>query len=222
MTTLPSLRDLPERPVEIAGPERLVGRIAVPDDAPGAVLLCHPHPLHGGSMDNKIMVLAARYLYSLGWGWLRFNFRGVGGSSGTYDEGRGEVDDVRAALAYLRQAAPDKKLVLLGYSFGSYTGARALWDEPDVSAYIAVGPPVSGLFDMTVAEKLTLPKLIICGSNDEFAHVDELIPWVDRLSDAELVLLPGADHYFMGAGRDWLTPIGPFLARLAPTATARP
>ncbi len=208
--TLPSMRDLHEVDVEIPGPERLVGKLGVRDGAPAAMLLCHPHPLYGGSMENKIVVLAARLMYRLGFNWLRFNFRGVDGSTGTFGGKEGEVADLRAALAYLRQASPDVPVGILGYSFGSFAGSWALLEEPDVRAYVGVAPPVSH-FDLSALERTAVPKLLILGTNDVFASVPDFERFVGRLDHSEAVLIPDTDHYFMGAGRKWLDPIGPFL-----------
>ncbi|MBC7545112.1 MAG: alpha/beta fold hydrolase [Candidatus Sericytochromatia bacterium] len=208
--TLPSLRDLSEVEVKIPGPEHLVGRLGVIPGARAAMLLCHPHPLYGGSLDNKIMVLAARQMHAMGISWLRFNFRGVGGSTGTFGGKDAEIADVRAALNYLRQAVPGAALGLLGYSFGSYVGSWALLDEPDVQAYVGVAPPVSH-FDLSPLERLTIPKLLILGTNDTFASIPDFERFVGRLQQVETVVLPGIDHYFMGAGRAWYEPIAPFL-----------
>lgn len=210
--TLPSLRDLREVAVEIPGPERLVGRLGLQDGAPAAMLLCHPHPLYGGSLDNKIIVLAARLMHRLGFSWLRFNFRGVGGSTGTFGGKDAEVADLRAALTYLREAAPGVPVGLLGYSFGSFAGAWALLDEPAVKAYVAVAPPVSH-FDLSALERSTVPKLLIVGTNDVFASIPDFERFAARLPQADTVIIPDTDHYFMGAGRKWLDPIGPFLQR---------
>jgi alpha/beta superfamily hydrolase len=209
-TTLPSMRDLHEVEVEIPGPERLVGKLHVRDEAPASMLLCHPHPLYGGSMENKIVVLAARLMHRLGFNWLRFNFRGVGGSTGTFGGKEAEVADLRAALHYLREASPGVPVGILGYSFGSFAGAWAMLEEPDIKAYVAVAPPVSHL-DMSALAQSDVPKLLILGTNDVFAAMPDFERFVGQLHHVDTVIIPDTDHYFMGAGRKWLDPIGPFL-----------
>jgi alpha/beta superfamily hydrolase len=208
--TLPSIRDLTEVEVQIPGPETLVGRLGIREGAPAAMLLSHPHPLYGGSLENKIVVLAARLMHQLGFNWLRYNFRGVGGSTGKFGGKEEEVADLRAALAYLRQASPGVPVGLLGYSFGSFAGSWALLEEPDIKAYVGVAPPVSH-FDMSALERSDVPKLLILGTNDVFASIPDFERFTGRLSNVESVIIPDSDHYFMGAGRKWLDPIGPFL-----------
>jgi alpha/beta superfamily hydrolase len=168
------------------------GRVA----AAMAAVVCHPHPLGGGTMHNKVVFRVAQALGDLGLPVLRFNFRGVGRSTGRYDDGRGEADDVRAALSFLAQRFPGSALCLAGFSFGSWVGLPVGCADPLVRQLIGVGVPFSTL----VTEKLgecRKHKLIVQGEQDQYGGPPKLIPWFEQLSEPkQLVLVPGADHFF--------------------------
>ncbi len=130
-------------------------------------LVCHPHPLFGGTMHNKVVYQAAKALHGRGFAVLRFNFRGAGLSEGAHDEGRGEQDDVRAALDYLTSEFPSRPILLAGFSFGSWVGLRVGCADARVEKLVGLGIPVNNS-DLTYLRSCTKPKLIIQGGNDQF------------------------------------------------------
>jgi uncharacterized protein len=161
-----------------------------------AAVVCHPHPLGGGTMHNKVVFRIAQALGDLGLPVLRFNFRGVGRSTGHYDDGRGEADDVRAALEFLAQHFPGSRLCLAGFSFGSWVGLPVGCADPLVRQLIGVGVPFSTLVT-NVPEECRKHKLIVQGEQDQYGGPPKLIPWFEQLSEPkQLVLVPGADHFF--------------------------
>jgi alpha/beta superfamily hydrolase len=176
-----------------AGP--LEGLWKDPEGAPaGSAVFAHPHPVHGGTLHNKVVFRAARALARAGYGVLRFNFRGVGSSAGRFDSGRGETDDYRAALdeAERRGGAP---IVAGGFSFGSVVGLKAIEGESRVSAFIGVGVPLAS----EPGVGLPRPKvsaLFVVGSNDIFGPPAMLREWAGNTG--RIVEVPGADHFLEG------------------------
>lgn len=166
--------------------------------APLAGLVCHPHPLYGGTMHNKVIHHISLALQSLGLPVLRFNFRGAGLSEGRHDEGRGEADDVRAALGWLQAKAPDAGVLLAGFSFGAWVGLRVGCADERVRGLIGVGVPAdSG--DLTYLESCTKPKLFVQGTRDQFGSRENLLSLVQQIpGPKELVLVEGADHFLTG------------------------
>jgi alpha/beta superfamily hydrolase len=161
-----------------------------------AAVVCHPHPLGGGTMHNKVVFRVAQALGDLGLPVLRFNFRGVGRSTGRYDDGRGEADDARAALSFLAQRFPDSALCLAGFSFGSWVGLPVGCADPLVRQLIGVGVPFSSLVTEILGE-CRKHKLIVQGEQDQYGGPAKLIPWFEQLSEPkQLVVVPGADHFF--------------------------
>jgi uncharacterized protein len=161
-----------------------------------ASVVCHPHPLGGGTMHNKVVFRVAQALGDLGLPVLRFNFRGVGRSTGHYDDGRGEADDVRTALEFLAQRFPGSELCLAGFSFGSWVGLPVGCASPLVRQLIGVGVPFSTLATEILGE-CRKHKLIVQGEQDQYGGPPKLIPWYTQLSEPkQLVLVPGADHFF--------------------------
>jgi uncharacterized protein len=170
-------------------------------NATHAALVCHPHPLFGGTMHNKVVFHAMKGLNGFGFPVLRFNFRGAGLSEGTHDEGRREVDDVRAALAWL-ETEFHLPIIFAGFSFGAATGLRAACPVLRVDALIALGTPVR-VEDRTYGYKFLLectkPKLFISGSRDQFGPRQDLEQVVGRAAaPKKLVIIEGADHFFSG------------------------
>ncbi len=165
-----------------------------------AALVCHPHPLGGGTMHNKVVFHAMKALHSFGFPVLRFNFRGTGLSAGRHDEGRGEVADVQAALAWLKDKF-SLPIIFAGFSFGAATGLRAACPDPDVSALISLGTPVEAdgrLYSFTFLRECTKPKLFVSGDHDQYAPHDALEKVVAQAAEPkELVFIPG-DHFFAG------------------------
>ncbi len=170
-------------------------------DATHATLLCHPHPLFGGTMHNKVVYHAMKALNALGLPVLRFNFRGAGLSEGKHDEGRGEVEDVRAALDWLASKFR-LPIVFCGFSFGAATGLRAACPHQKVDSLISLGTPahVEGrLYGYDFLRDCAKPKLFVSGSEDEFATSDELRALVDAVAPPKrLVIVSGGDHFFAG------------------------
>ncbi len=161
-----------------------------------SALVCHPHPLYGGTMNNKVAHRVSATLADLDLAVLRFNFRGAGGSEGSFDEGVGELEDARAALAHLRVLEPTARRWLAGFSFGSWIAARLAVEEPDVERVILVAPPVdrSGF---ELLETSPLPKLVIQGTADVLCPIASLSPKFARWADPKrLILVPGASHFF--------------------------
>ncbi|OFV86810.1 MAG: hypothetical protein A2V74_05065 [Acidobacteria bacterium RBG_16_70_10] len=164
-----------------------------------AAVVCHAHPLHGGMMHFKVVFRAAQALLSAGLAALRFNFRGVGRSEGAFDHGIGEQDDTRAALNEVERRFPRLPLVLGGFSFGSSMALRVGGSDPRVRAVFALGYPFSMVPDPPPLDAGGRPRLFVQGEQDQFGPGDALRALVSRLSGpAELVVVPGADHFFDG------------------------
>jgi uncharacterized protein len=167
-----------------------------PDEVRGGAVFCHPHPLYGGTMHNKAVYRAAEALNEAGLRALRFNFRGVGCSTGTYDDGIGEAEDARAALEWLRLGLPDAGVVLGGASFGSMVALGVGVDEPDVVALLALGLPVSD-YDYSYLARTHKPVLAIQGELDQFASPREVERALGGLGDHITVrAVRGARHLF--------------------------
>jgi uncharacterized protein len=165
-------------------------------EAPFAALVCHPHPLFGGTMHNKVVFSIAKALGALGAPVLRFNFRGVGASAGTYAEGLGERDDVRAVLDHLAGLFPALPLCLSGFSFGTWVGSAVGCVDERVTQIVAVGTPTR-LFDGGALLECRKRKLFVQGADDEHGPVAELRAFVARLPEPKrLLVVPGADHFF--------------------------
>jgi hypothetical protein len=164
---------------------------------PGFAVICHPHPLHGGTMQNKVVHMVARACQEYGMPSLRFNFRGVGASEGAYDEGRGEVADALAAVAYGRKRWPDAPLTLAGFSFGSMVALGAAASAAP-SRLITVAPAVSRAAFGAVTSP-GCPWLIVQGDADDLVDVRDVRAFASRFSPApKLVELAGAEHFFHG------------------------
>jgi uncharacterized protein len=164
----------------------------------GSALVLHPHPLGGGTMHNKVVFRAAAGLNEAGLVVLRVNFRGVGQSTGTHDEGYGEQDDVRVGLDYLFEKYPDQEITLGGFSFGARVGLEVGIKDERVSRLISIGTPVDK-YDFSFLEQCRKPILFVHGEHDEFGDVKRLSEIVTRLaghSPAELRVVKGAGHFF--------------------------
>lgn len=162
------------------------------------VVICHPHPVHGGTMDNKVVTTLMRTYRDLGVHALRFNFRGVGNSEGSFDNAIGEVDDLLAVIAWVKQSLPQASLLLAGFSFGSSIAAQASHQVNVLQHLTLVAPPVErypydrdGQFPCVLA--------VIQGDKDERVIADGVYKWVAALdSPAELLRYPEAGHFFHG------------------------
>lgn len=175
---------------------KVEGLLSVHDGKRGAVIT-HPHPLYGGSMHNQVVEVLSTVYQEKGVSTLRFNFRGVGSSEGSYDQGNRERDDVRSALRYLYEMGKTD-LDLAGYSFGVWVNAKILDSESVVKSSIMVSPPVAFLEFPHFIQSPTI-KLVVVGDRDEIApvdHIRELIaPWY---SAPQVLVIEGADHFYSG------------------------
>jgi len=195
------MADVFHRSLFLAGPagrlEALLWTAAVADPNFVAVV-CHPHPLFGGTMHNKVVYQAAKALHHRGASVLRFNFRGVGQSEGAYDRGQGEQGDVRAPIDYLADEFPGRPILVAGFSFGSSVGLRVGCGDARVVQLIGMGLPVDNI-DFTFLRGCAKPKLLIQGGNDQFgsrASMDALFAMIPE--PKRLVVVDGADHFFTG------------------------
>ena len=187
------------RKLWIAGPAgRLEAALRTADAPRAAVAIAHPHPLYGGTLDNPVVFHSDRELNRAGMTTLRFNFRGVGTSEGTHDEGRGEVHDVGAAAGWVRALAPGKPLVLVGYSFGSRCSVGWALTDKTVAAVVAIGLPVR-IWPFEGIEKLGRPFGVVHGTEDEYGSIAEVETLLAKMSPAgRLYVVPGAPHLFPG------------------------
>ncbi len=167
------------------------------DDPPrGLAVVCHPHPLHGGTMHNKAVYRTAQALNEAGFHTLRFNFRGVGASTGSYGEGIEEIDDVRAALDWFTEAFPGLPILVAGFSFGSMVGLRAGVDDDRVTALLGLGLPVA-LYEFEFLNHAGKPVHVIQGEHDEFGGGAEVQGVIDELGQGiTLERIPEAGHFF--------------------------
>lgn len=164
-------------------------------DPAGIAVVCHPHPLGGGTLHNKVVFRAARGLEAANVATLRFNFRGVGASGGKHDEGDGEVDDVNAAIEWAKKKHPGKKLFVGGFSFGSWVSTRAACERADVDAVFLIGTPVNK-YDFGYLRSCEKPMLFLHGTQDEHGDVGKLEKLIPTVRNAESVIITGADHFF--------------------------
>lgn len=207
-------------PLELGGPVgRLEALLEEPADARGvspaglveagrsdrlraAVVFAHPHPQMGGTMHTKVVYHASKALARIGCAVLRFNFRGAGKSDGAFDDGVGEQDDFRAALAFMRERYPDASLWAGGMSFGSYVGLTAAAADPGVSVLIGIAMPLSR-YDFSVVRDSTKAKFFIQAERDEVCSVKEMRQFYAHAAEPkELVVVDGADHLFDGKVTD--------------------
>src|SRR2546422_2944731 len=166
----------------------------------GSALVLHPHPLGGGTMHNKVVFRAASALNEAGLGTLRINFRGVGQSTGTHDQGRGELDDVRAGLDYLRDKYADRPITICGFSFGARVGLEVGTADDRVVNLISIGTPVDK-YDFSFLLACRKPILFVHGDRDEFGdgkHLADLVMKLPPDTLVDLTIIHGADHFFEG------------------------
>ncbi|MEE4184625.1 MAG: alpha/beta fold hydrolase [Gammaproteobacteria bacterium] len=164
-------------------------------------VVCHPHPQHGGTMLNKVVHTVARAMVDLGHAALRFNYRGVGASAGSYADGEGELQDALAVVAFVRERWPDAALWLAGFSFGGVVAARAA-AVANPACLITIAPAVN-ILEAKLERLPTMPWLIVQGEADDVVPAAAVQSWVARCGEQadcrpELVLLPGVGHFFHG------------------------
>ena len=175
----------------VAGPAgRIECAIDVPDNHRGVALIAHPHPLFGGTLDNKVVQTLARSLVELGYATVRPNFRGVGATEGVHDDGRGEVDDMAAVLAYAQAQFGSSPPVLAGFSFGSFVQTH-LAQRVVPERMVLVGVAVKR-FD---AQPVPASTLVIHGEVDETVPLADVLDWA-RPQDLPVIVVPGAGHFF--------------------------
>ncbi len=165
----------------------------------GVALVCHPHPLGGGTMHNKVVYRAAAGLIDAGLITLRFNFRGVGNSTGEHDDGSGEKQDVLDALDYLTENYPNQPVTLAGFSFGSRVGTEVGMNDDRIVRLISIGTPVDKYKDYDYLENLRKPILFVHGDKDEFGSVEnlnELVAKVSAVTDTTVKIFQNCGHFF--------------------------
>jgi alpha/beta superfamily hydrolase len=186
--------------LSIPGPS---GRIEVMLTAPreacvptGIALICHPHPLMGGAMSNKVVYTLASSASKAGLYSLRFNFRGVGRSEGLHDEGRGETDDALFLVDWMRQRMPDARLVLMGFSFGAFISVKsAQWAKPYLQ--VSIAPPFSKYFNEPVPPRPDCPWLVVHGTGDDVVDYNDTVQVLNGFDPPpQLVTLKDAGHFF--------------------------
>ncbi len=206
----------------LAGPAgRLEAILMHPEGEPtAAAVVCHAHPLHGGIMHFKVLFRVAKVLQGHGAAVLRFNFRGVGGSEGRHDDGRGEQDDARTALGEMQRRFPGLPLVAGGFSFGSVVAARVACADPRVAALLVLGLPLSTVPDPSFLEAFRKPALFVQGERDVFGSGEAVRRLVQGGGkNRQMAVIPGSDHFFTdhldpmqeavagwAAARPWDTP----------------
>ena len=201
-----------------SGELTLEGMIALPDGAGPhrAAVVCHPHPLYGGSMYNTVVDAALEALWARGFATLRFNFRGVGCSEGEFDNGQGEADDALAALRFLtaEKGVNASGALLAGYSFGAATALRAAARTEAVAAIVAIAPPL-GMMDPSALVAISKPIVLIAGDQDSYCPAKDLAALAERLEPlARLRIIAGADHFFGGREHEIVAALGEALATL--------
>jgi uncharacterized protein len=190
------------------------------EPAPLAAVICHPHPLFGGTMHNKVVYQAAKSLDALGIPVLRFNFRGAGLSAGAHDNGQGERGDVQASIDFLAGEFPETPILVGGFSFGSSIGLRVGCDDARVNELLGLGIPVNNS-NLDYLQTCVKPKLIIQGTNDEHGAWEKVEQVVMRMAgETRLVFVQDADHFFVGrldkvdeAITEWITERHPQLQK---------
>ncbi|MEP6907013.1 MAG: alpha/beta fold hydrolase [Pseudoxanthomonas sp.] len=186
--------------VDLRGPAGALELAVDPPEAdvpslPLTVVLCHPLSTEGGSLNNKVVTMAARSLRELGATTVRFNFRGVGKSDGSFDHGNGEQQDLLAVVDWVREHRPEDDLWLAGFSFGAYVSLRAS-DAVQPDALISIAPP-AGRWDFDKIVTPTCPWLLIQGENDEVVEPQAVYDWIDSLKrKPDLVRMPDTSHFF--------------------------
>ena len=181
-------------PLSISGPTgALEAMLRTPLVAGGELaILCHPHPMYGGSMHDAVLDLVGQTLSELSINCLTFNFRGVGASEGNFDNGRGEAEDLLAVVEWVREQNVQSPW-LGGYSFGAHVVCRALPQVPDPSRVLLVAPPTAAMDMPQPPASFTVD--VFAGDNDDFVHVDRLMGW----PDARIHIIAGGDHFFGGS-----------------------
>jgi len=202
MTLTQNPKEFPsgEKNIMLLGPS---GQLEVltqmpPEPKATIAVICHPHPLYGGAMHNKVVYTIARAMKDLNVPTVRFNFRGVGKSVGVYDNGIGEVEDLLAILQWIKQVCPHHAIWLAGFSFGSYIAACAAKQWP-AKQLISVAPPVENFPFFKDLPPFDCPWLVVQGDQDEVVAPQAVFSWLDSLTDPPTIIrMEGAGHFFHG------------------------
>jgi len=172
--------------------------VDVPEPAkerPITIVICHPHPQHGGSMRNKVVTIIERSMRELGLRTVRFNYRGVGASEGAFDDGYGETDDLFAVVEWVRRTRPHDKLWLGGFSFGAYISLRAAANL-SLGQLISIAPPVDR-YDFDKLPRPECPWLVVQGDEDDVVSTDAVQTWAEQTKPPpDLIVMPQAGHFF--------------------------
>jgi alpha/beta superfamily hydrolase len=201
-----------------SGGIRLEGLIRTNEalSARGGVILCHPHPLHGGEMHNSVISSGVEASFEAGLSSLRFNFRGVGKSEGGYSDGEGEKEDVKAAVECLDATFGNRahSLIVFGYSFGAWTGLPVAIEDSRIKGIVAIAPPLE-MYDFSFFKGCLKKKLVIVGSEDQFCPLHLLEKWFQDLDDPKsLTVIQGADHFFFPHHRSLIPPLIEFFKKV--------
>ena len=190
---------IPEQPISLAvGPDlSLEALLALPPSPPAGVVICHPHPLYGGDMENPVVVRVQEVCAALGLATLRFNFRGVGASGGVHGGGVGEQDDAAAALDALAKAMGGGTLAIAGYSFGSRIAALVGSRDGRVGGMALIAPPLA-MSDFGFLEDIRVPTLAVAGTRDQYCPSDEFARFTAARPWIKAATIEGADHFFFG------------------------
>lgn len=202
------------------GQINLEGSLGIPDRASGAVpgvVVCHPHPLYGGDMNNNVIIAVCRALLDRGIATLRFNFRGTGGSGGAFDGGIGEREDAEAALTLLEKTeeVDSERLGIAGYSFGAGVATSVAAVDSRVKALVAISSPSSHV-DAQSLTRCKAPKLFVTGDSDPYVPVPALQALVSRLPAAQIRVVEGADHFWQSAELDMAQDVALFFDKAFP------
>ena len=193
----------------------LEARLAPLANPKGGFVVCHPHPLYGGDLDNPVVIRAAEVAQAAGYATLRFNFRGAGTSEGVHDKGRGEQEDVRAAMAALATHLPaGSRVGVMGYSFGAAMAARATRPSVPEAPLGLIAPPL-GIYDFDFLQTSPGRLLLVAGTADAYCPV-EALHRLAAITSAEERIVEGADHFFFGKLYPLGEVIGAWLAGAPP------
>ena len=183
-----------------SGDLTLEGLLANPGDGAPAAVVCHPHPLYGGSMHNNVVEAVLAAMWQAGYATLRFNFRGVGASEGEHEGGPGEVDDAIAAMTFLRAQRGVRKenAAMAGYSFGAMVAVSAGYERAEIARIVAVALPLA-MADARIPEGASKPMLLVSGDHDSYSPVAGLKTLTSKIGNsARLEIVAGTDHFFGG------------------------
>lgn len=195
---------------------RLEGVVDIPDAHRATLVLCHPHPKMGGTMNAPLLEVLRDAIVERRWAVIRFNFRGIGASQGESSTGLAELADARAAISEARERWPSLPTGITGWSFGGAVAVRAALDDPSLAACIGIAPAVKGKPDVTVGlpdaneAALTVPALFVVGENDTHVSPDDAQEWAGAQGFA-VKRLPGANHFFWGKYEDLADEVTGFL-----------